>query len=127
MRNKFFRLFMVLIVATAMMVIPGCTQSNQAALGDLTVTSTNVGNHTHDIIILRSAIQNPPAGQVIYTTTSAGTPAHTHTVTLTQQNLTDIKNQAPVTVTSSTVNGHSHDFLILGTGQSSGSGSGSTK
>lgn len=124
MRNKLFRLFLVLL-ATAALV--GCGNSTNQALGDLTVTSTNVGNHTHDIVILRSAIQNPPAGQVIYTTTSAGSPAHTHTVTLTQQNLTDIHNAAPVTVTSSTVNGHTHDFLILGTGQSSGSGSGSTK
>jgi hypothetical protein len=115
MKNKLFRLFLVLMVMTVTVGLVGCGQATNQALGDLTVTSSNVGNHTHDIVILRSAIQNPPAGQVIYTSTMTGSTPHTHTVTLTQQNLTDIQRAAPVTVTSSVDANHSHVWTILGT------------
>ena len=119
MRHKFFRIFLVLMVTVAIIAAPGCGSS---ASGDLTVTSSVVGGHSHQITIAGTDIRTPPPGQKVIISTAVGTPSHTHTVTLTTQDYTDIGNGLPVTKTSSTDAGHSHDFSIIKTGQTGGGG-----
>ena len=44
--------------------------------------------------------------------TLTGTPTHTHTVELTSGELGTLKNRQPVTKTSTTDNGHSHEVTF---------------
>ena len=46
------------------------------------------------------------------TASSAGSPAHTHTVMLTPANLTALRAGTPVTAMSSMDSGHTHSYLI---------------
>jgi hypothetical protein len=61
--------------------------------------SSAVENHSHDVGIGSGDLANPPAAGVQYTTTMA--LEHTHTVTLTQAQLSTLNSGGPVTVTSS--------------------------
>ncbi len=78
--------------------------------GDITVTSTATAGHTHQVTIAGTDIENPPpADKTIESTTNVG---HSHTITLTPQDYQTIKSGGQVTVTSSDVNFHTHDFTI---------------
>ncbi len=105
------------LIAVLMVVIlplygTGC--GSTAATGDITVTSTSVFGHTHQITVLAADLQSPPPEKVI-DSTAAGSPSHTHTVTLTLAQYTSINNGQTVTVTSSNTAGHTHDFVIAKT------------
>ena len=119
MKNGIFRLLTALIAVVAVILISGCGPSVSS---DITVTSSVVLGHTHQITVAAADIKSPPSGPKVITSTSAGTPSHTHIVTLTQPDSIDIGNGRPVTKTSSTEQGHSHDFSILKTGQTGGGG-----
>jgi hypothetical protein len=65
------------------------------------------------VIISGANVDNPPAANVTITSSSNGSPAHTHTITLTPKNYQDIKNSLTVVVTSSpAADGHTHTFSI---------------
>jgi hypothetical protein len=76
---------------------------------DIASSPDNTG-HSHLVRILDADLAAPPAGGVIYTSTGS----HTHTVPLTQQQLTDINNGLSVTVISSLggAPAHTHTWTI---------------
>jgi hypothetical protein len=49
----------------------------------------------------------------LFTTGSAGTTPHTHTVTIAAADFTTLRGGSSVTITSSTASGHTHDFSIV--------------
>jgi hypothetical protein len=83
----------------------------------LIITSSVNDGHTHDITIPPQDLLNPPAGGIVYYTTT--NQDHAHTVPITQGQLTDIYNRMQVTVTSlqvvnpTTGNRHAHDWIII--------------
>lgn len=80
---------------------------------DITAPSTTAGAtpHTHDLSVTNAAML---ANTLVYTSgpASAG-PAHTHTVTLTAQQLSDLRDGiTTLFITSSTDAGHNHVFVL---------------
>jgi len=103
-----------LIAIVVLFVVGGATSlacsKKSASAGDITVTSSVNAGHTHDVTIKGADIESPPtADNTIDTSYSGG---HRHTITLTQQDYESIKNGGEVTVTSSSVGGHTHTFVI---------------
>jgi len=103
-----------LIAIVVLFVVGGATSlacsKKSASAGDITVTSSVNAGHTHDVTIKGADIESPPtADNTIDTSYSGG---HRHTITLTQQDYESIKNGGEVTVTSSSVGGHAHTFVI---------------
>jgi hypothetical protein len=72
-------------------------------------TSTNNDNHTHTACVLTSDLDSPPAAGVTYTSSSVG---HTHKITLSSAQLTTIGGGGSVTVTSSSDDGHTHNWTL---------------
>lgn len=80
------------------------------APGDFVVPSTSVNSHTHNITVRAADLA---AGvQVVYTSTFAGSTPHTHTVTITPAQITDINGGKTDAITSSTDLNHNHEFVI---------------
>ena len=79
--------------------------------GTITVYSSTTANHTHNITISASDLNNPPSSGKTYT--SSTTNGHSHALTLTQAQLIDINNGNTVTVISSNNNGHTHTWTII--------------
>lgn len=93
----------------------GCSSDNPTSPetpgGDQrSFTSTTVQGHTHNVTINRSEIENPPQDGITKTTTSGG--GHTHSFSMTQQQLLNVRDGQTITITDSTVSGHSHDYQI---------------
>jgi hypothetical protein len=59
--------------------------------------------------VLNADLANPPV-EVTYTSTSSG--GHTHAITLSQAQLTEINGGGTVTVTSTENSGHTHSWTI---------------
>lgn len=103
----------LLVVIAGVPMVVSCAgsadgASADAATGDLVVTSTVVGTHSHEFTLPGTAIATPPAaGYSDSSTTSSG---HAHTVTLTQQQIQTIAGGTAVTVSSSSTSGHKHEF-----------------
>jgi hypothetical protein len=80
-------------------------------------TSTNVSNHTHTLCVPQSDLTSPPAEGATYTSSNNLDPIndeyHTHTVTLSAQQLSSIEGGAEVLVTSSLDDLHTHQFAIV--------------
>jgi len=103
-----------LIAIVVLFVVGGATSlacsKKSASAGDIMVTSSVNAGHSHDVTIKGADIESPPtADNTIDTSYSGG---HRHTITLTQQDYESIKNGGEVTVTSSSVGGHTHTFVI---------------
>lgn len=78
--------------------------------GDITVVSSSSVGHTHQLTVRGADITDPPtADRTLDSTTDVG---HHHTVTLTPAEYRTLQGDAQVTVTSSDVNFHTHDFII---------------
>ena len=100
---------MLIVVLIGSVTGLACSKKSASA-GDITVTSSINAGHSHDVTISGTDINNPPAAdKTIDTTYSAG---HRHTITVTAQDYESIKNGGEVTVTSSSVGGHTHTFVI---------------
>jgi len=94
-------------------IVAACGSSNSSGGGGscdgVSSTSTIVSGHSHTVCVPTSDLTNPPASGATYT--SSG-PDPAHTITLMAAQLTSIQQGQPVTVTSSTAAGHTHDFMI---------------
>ncbi len=78
--------------------------------GDITVVSTESVGHTHRLTVSGADITTPPpTDRTLDTTTDVG---HRHTVNLTPGHYLALQGNGEVTVTSSDVNFHTHDFTI---------------
>ncbi len=80
---------------------------------DITVKSTSAGTPAHTHdVVLTNAALT--AGTLTYTTGPASTgPAHTHTITLNATQLATIRDgTGAVTITSSSASGHTHTFVL---------------
>ncbi|HEX7476012.1 MAG TPA: hypothetical protein VF318_08620 [Dehalococcoidales bacterium] len=106
---KYTKLLMAVALAAALIVVSvGCSKSS--ATVDFRVTSSVTANHTHNVTISGTDVDNPPASKTI---TTDGT-SHTHTITLTQQDYQSLKNGQAITVTTSASGTppHTHTFTI---------------
>lgn len=104
-----------LIVAPAAVVLGGCGKSssdNTSAPSTqgttFTIVSSVVFDHAHTVTILFTDLTNPTSPGITYQSDGS----HVHQITLTQQQLTDINNGGTITVTSTVVNNHTHDWTI---------------
>jgi hypothetical protein len=64
--------------------------------------------HTHTVMVPRAALDS--ASAMMFTTSSASN--HTHTITLSTNNLSTIRAGGSVTVTSSSDSNHTHAFRV---------------
>jgi hypothetical protein len=103
-------------------IINACSSNNSSTSADaagsgnscagIDSTSTVVDDHMHDICVPTTDLTSPPAAGVTYTSTNVG--SHTHTVALTQAQLQMINTGTAVgPITSSTSDGHTHDWTIM--------------
>jgi hypothetical protein len=85
----------------------GGSSSNSSCDG-VFETSTVTNNHTHTLCVPSTDLSSPPSSGMTYTTSFDD--GHSHTVTLTQAQLTTISDGGSVTVTTSSP--APHDFTI---------------
>ncbi len=110
-RKSLIGLLVLGVVALLFSGVLSCGKSTSP--GDITVTSSVssvTGDHSHQVTISGSDIDNPPAGGRTITTTYVN--YHSHTITLTQQDFQTIKDGGTVNVTTSEASGHTHTFTI---------------
>ena len=85
------------------------TNNDDANNDDTCVIAETLGvanSHGHQITIPVEDLENPPAGGGQYLSTGG----HTHTVTLTEAELTELATNCTLTTTNST--GHAHSWTI---------------
>ncbi len=131
MNQRFLSCFLITIVLLSSIFVGmlGCSSDTPAgststqtpaseAIGDLqpgdvVVTSSVAEGHTHQLIVKYYDLASPPASAK-YTTSEAGTIAHTHYVTITKPDLQSIADGKTVKVTSSASfeYNHTHTFSI---------------
>lgn len=98
-----------MLILPALGFLEGCGNSGTGSGSSLTATSSSVG-HTHTFTISAANLSAPPdAGLSGADSTSGG---HNHVVTLTKAQLTNIAAGTAVTVSSSTVDSHSHSYTF---------------
>jgi len=78
--------------------------------------SSSAEDHQHTVDVLTADVDAPPASPVTYTTTSASGTPHTHTVTLTPEELSDLARGQQVSVETSEAtlpspHTHVYDFI----------------
>lgn len=100
-------------VIVVSIVLLGGLACGDGATKDITVTSSTVHNHSHNVTISGANVDDPPSGKTL-TTTEDGAVPHTHTITLSKQDYEAIKEGQEVTVASSAFPGdnHTHTFVI---------------
>jgi hypothetical protein len=74
------------------------------------VQDPDANGHVHMVTVPASTLNSTTAQT--FTTTMAGTPAHTHMITLTPANLTTLKGGATVDVMSTTTLAHFHSYTV---------------
>ena len=106
----------LVIPAAAFLANCGGSSSGMNQQGNsLTVTSSSTLGHNHNLSVPFSDIDQPPAGGVELSTSTAspyGIGTHSHVVTLSTDDLTSIMNGGAVSVDTSTVSDHHHSFTI---------------
>lgn len=105
----------VLLLVAGVLSLACSSSKSPSNSSDITVTSTVTLDHTHQVTIKGTDIDNPPSADKTINTTEYGTAGyggHYHTITLTPQDCQTIKDGGTVTVTTSVVNEHTHDFTI---------------
>ena len=77
---------------------------------NFTVTSSVDSGHSHTVKISFSDVNTPPpVNQPLQTSSSGG---HTHNITLNTSDYQQLQDGQKITKTSTTVNSHTHTFLI---------------
>lgn len=116
-RKEFLKTFFIgMVGGTATILGLKCSspespdQPNGDEENEQTFTSNTVDGHTHTVTLEKSEIENPPDGGISKNTSYSG--GHTHTFSMTQQQLMDVKNGQTVTVSDSVVSNHQHDYDI---------------
>ena len=89
----------------------GASSSGAMCSGLVTTMELTNTAHIHSLGITAGEINS--GNPTLFTTGSAGTPPHTHTVTLAAADLTTLRAGSSVTITSSLSAGHTHDFSIV--------------
>ena len=105
----------VLLLVAGVLNLACSSSKTPSTSSDITVTSTMTLAHTHQVTLKGTDIDNPPSADKTINTTEYGTAGyggHYHTITLTPQDYQTIKDGGTVTVTTSVVNEHTHDFTI---------------
>src|SRR5689334_19186868 len=96
-RREFFRKCgMTFMAATTARLLAGCGGGGGGAsvpANSFSVTSAVAQGHAHTIDVIRTDLSTPPAAGVVYVSsppTTAYIENHTHSITLTSQQLTTI-------------------------------------
>jgi hypothetical protein len=80
---------------------------------DLKRTSTVVNGHTHTVCVGADQLAIPSAGGMTFATSES--QGHSHMITLTQEQLENIASGREVTVVTTTVQLHQHEFMLVQT------------
>jgi hypothetical protein len=86
--------------------------------------SSVVENHSHFVCVAAADIMAPPSAGATYSTTMAD--GHMHDVSLSADELAALGANEAVTITSSTEDGHSHQFVLQRMSSSTGGDAPST-
>ncbi|MDD5773490.1 MAG: hypothetical protein PHX78_08525 [bacterium] len=119
-QKNLLKILSILFIGIFLCLEAGCkSSSNSTSSSDTSgfqVTSSATNGHTHSVTILSADLASLPAAGATYTSTSSGgsyySSGHTHTIFLSQQQLTAINSGSTVTVTSSVTESHTHDWVI---------------
>lgn len=84
--------------------VPGCDGAG--------ATSSTVLSHNHTVCVPLADLNGPPAAGMTYSTSNASTDGHVHQVTLSQAQLMSIAGGQTVSVTTTIVESHTHDFAL---------------
>lgn len=105
--------FLTSATVTLWMIPLGCSMSTGGggSCDGTESTSSLTGNHTHTLCVPASDLSSPPANGNTYMTSSSS--GHTHAVLLSMQQLQMIEMGQTVMVTTSLVQGHTHNFNIM--------------
>ena len=118
-RRELLRDIFVVVPAGWVLVQAGCSSNSSDDCADANklvstataITVTSVCNqHTHDFTIMKTDLATPPATGVSGNTTAYADDGHVHTMALTATDLANIQAGMPVTKTSGSALGHTHDF-----------------
>ena len=93
------------------LLVPASCEDPVGAPGDLSAVSSNVQGHFHRATIPARDIVDPPPGGAIYTSTTE--LGHSHTVGLSNTQLTDLQQKGAAVSIGSSSSGspsHSHTF-----------------
>jgi hypothetical protein len=112
-----------MLVPVVPAVLQACSSSpsdgpGNSCAGTAPLSTVNEG-HTHSVCVPTSDMTSPPATGVTYTSSNDG--SHTHTITLTAEQLSSIASGQSVAVTSTsdvdpkTQMAHTHDWIITKT------------
>jgi hypothetical protein len=101
------------ILSGVVITVSGCDEdsppmSPSPTLNDVPGSVAN--NHAPPHVVTVTAAQITAGAEVTLTLT--GTPTHMHTVVVAQADLATLRNRQPVTKTSTTDNGHSHEVMF---------------
>ena len=78
----------------------------------LVLTSSCDASHTHDFTLMTTELSAPPANGVVRDTSIDPFDNHSHSVTLSQAELTMIEGGATVTKATTPTNGHQHTYMF---------------
>jgi hypothetical protein len=108
MKSIILRLAMLLCFTVTAIAITACSGGEDG----MTVTSSTDYEHNHKVTLPASVLANP--ADITLTTTEAGNPPHTHTVTLSKGQINNLKSGNLVFIISSkAADGHNHEFTFI--------------
>jgi hypothetical protein len=96
-------------------VLAGCGDSDDDSGSSgsstvFTVDAAGVGPHTHTFSVPDATLATPPAAG--FTTATSSTSGHSHSITLTQADLTNIAANMAVAANTTIVSAHAHAFTF---------------
>ena len=98
--------------------VAGCGEDKAAPPGSdascdgIDGVSTEIDNHTHTICVAQAILDKPPKANVEITTDQVA-EEHTHTITLTEEQITTLaEGSGALTLTTSEVYQHTHQFTL---------------
>lgn len=110
-RRRFVTRTFILTLAP---VAAGCTDDDDGSGSDncdgAGATSSVADGHSHTVCVASSDLMDPPASGGTYMTSSA--EGHTHELELSTEELTQIAGGMKVTVMTTVVESHSHNFTL---------------
>jgi hypothetical protein len=101
-----------MLIAAAAILWPACKSSSTTptTTDSKEFFSTTIESHFHNLTVYKSDVTNPPAAGVTRETTSVN--GHTHTFTMTHDELAMLNNGQVINHTTSDTNSHHHLFTI---------------
>ena len=105
------------VLTVAGLGLPGCGGGDGGGSGGgmsgVTIIVATVNSHSHSFTIPQDTLDNPP--MIGYSASTSQSFAHTHSISLSEDDLIDIANSVPVNGTTMTTPfpGHEHGYAFV--------------